>query len=173
MTVADRAALADLVHRYAGAVDDRRFDDAVNLFVTDAELVVPDPPGCLTPVTHHVGHRAIRDAVRAVAAVDRTEHAIVGEVYDDAPGPGTARGRVACADVKASPGRVGAPLGETALVTLGEVAEWQTQPPQKRPRQLMWVRLPPSLPRFERATRAVPFRLAPRAARAGRLYPWR
>ena len=26
----------------------------------------------------------------------------------------------------------------------GEVAEWQTQPPQKRPRQLMWVRLPPS-----------------------------
>ena len=28
----------------------------------------------------------------------------------------------------------------------GEVAEWQTQPPQKRPGQLMWVRLPPSLP---------------------------
>ena len=28
----------------------------------------------------------------------------------------------------------------------GEVAEWQTQPPQKRPRQLMWVRIPPSLP---------------------------
>ena len=31
-------------------------------------------------------------------------------------------------------------------VASGEVAEWQTQPPQKRPRQLMWVRLPPSPP---------------------------
>jgi len=95
MTVADRAGLADLVHRYAAAVDDRRFDDAVNLFVTDGELVVPDPPGCLTPVTHHVGHLAIRDAARAVAAVDRTEHAIVGEVYI-AIGPGRATGRIAC-----------------------------------------------------------------------------
>ncbi len=35
-----------------------------------------------------------------------------------------------------------------SAVTSGEVAEWQTQPPQKRPRQLMWVRLPPSPPEY-------------------------
>ena len=29
LTVADRLALTDLVHRYAAAVDDRRFDDVV------------------------------------------------------------------------------------------------------------------------------------------------
>jgi hypothetical protein len=95
VTVAHRAALADLVHRYAAAVDDRRFDDAVDLFVEDGELVVPDPPRSLAPVTHHIGHRAIRDAVAVVAGVDRTEHAIIGEVYT-ASGPERALGRIAC-----------------------------------------------------------------------------
>ena len=95
MTVADRAALADLVHRYAAAVDDRRFDYAVTLFATDGELVVPDPPRSLAPVTRHIGHPAIRDAVAVVAGVDRTEHAIVGEVYT-ASGPGRAVGRITC-----------------------------------------------------------------------------
>ena len=32
----------------------------------------------------------------AVAAVARTEHAIIGEVYDQAAQPGAARGRIAC-----------------------------------------------------------------------------
>ena len=37
----------------------------------------------------------------------------------------------------------------------GEVAERQTQPPQKRPRQLVWVRIPPSLYlRWDRGYRA-------------------
>ena len=50
LTVADRLALTDLVHRYAAAVDDRRFDDVVELFTSTAELVLPDPPRSLDPV---------------------------------------------------------------------------------------------------------------------------
>ena len=96
MTHPDRLALADLVHRYAAMVDDRRFADVVDLFAHDAELVVPDAPRSLDPVIHHHGRQAIRDAVAAVAAVDRTEHAIVGEVYT-ASGPDQARGRITCA----------------------------------------------------------------------------
>lgn len=95
MTLPDRLAIADLVHRYAAALDDRRFDDAVELFTDSAELVVPDPPRSLDPVIRHLGRQAIRVAVAAVAAVDRTEHAIVGEVYT-ASGPDQARGRVTC-----------------------------------------------------------------------------
>lgn len=92
----DRSALSDVVHRYAAGVDDRQFDAVATLFATDAELVVPEPPAALTPLHVHRGRSAITQAVAAVAAVARTEHAIVGEVYDDGPRPGTARGRIAC-----------------------------------------------------------------------------
>jgi hypothetical protein len=95
MTVADRLAWAELVHRYAAAVDDRRFDDAVELFAGQAELVVPDPPRSLDPVIPRLGHQAIRDGLATVLAVERTEHAIVGEVYT-ASGPDRARGRITC-----------------------------------------------------------------------------
>ncbi|MEE6138359.1 nuclear transport factor 2 family protein [Mycobacterium sp. 050128] len=92
----DRSALSDLVHRYAAGVDDRQFDSVAALFAIDAELTVPEPPATLTPIHAHRGRPAIAQAVAAVAAVARTEHAIVGEVYDDGPRPGTARGRIAC-----------------------------------------------------------------------------
>jgi hypothetical protein len=92
----DRAALTDLVHRYAANVDDRRFDAVVKLFTETAELILPDPPTALEPVNRHRGHTAISAAVGAVAAVIRTEHAIVGEVYDDASRPDVAHGRIAC-----------------------------------------------------------------------------
>jgi 3-phenylpropionate/cinnamic acid dioxygenase small subunit len=92
----DRAAFTDLVHRYAANVDDRRFDAVVELFTETAELILPNPPTALEPVNRHCGHTAIRVAVGAVAAVTRTEHAIVGEVYDDAERPDVAHGRVAC-----------------------------------------------------------------------------
>lgn len=92
----DRAALSDLVHRYAAYVDDREFDSVTMLFTENAELTVPDPPGNLRPVRSHRGHSAIADAVAAVAHVARTEHAIVGEVYDPGPRSGAARGRIAC-----------------------------------------------------------------------------
>jgi len=96
LSAEDRVALSDLVHRYAARVDDRRFDSAAELFTPTAELAVPDPPDVLSPVHVHRGRQAIAAAVSAVAAVVRTEHAIVGEVYDESPGPGYARGRIAC-----------------------------------------------------------------------------
>ncbi|MCV7413368.1 hypothetical protein AWC05_03345 [Mycobacterium florentinum] len=92
----DRCALSDVVHRYAAGVDDRQFDAVTALFTADAELIVPEPPAVLTPVHSHRGRPAIATAVAAVAAVARTEHAIIGEVYDQGPRPGTARGRIAC-----------------------------------------------------------------------------
>jgi hypothetical protein len=98
VTLADSAryALHDLVHRYAAGVDDRHFDAVAALFTSDAELSLPQPPDTVEPVHRHHGHRAIRDAISAVATVARTEHAIVGEVYDAGPRADTARGRIAC-----------------------------------------------------------------------------
>jgi 3-phenylpropionate/cinnamic acid dioxygenase small subunit len=96
LSATDRAALSDLVHRYAANVDDGQFDAVAKLFTDTAELMVPEPPAALEPLHSHRGHDAIGAAVAAVAAVTRTEHAIVGEVYDTAARPGTASGRVAC-----------------------------------------------------------------------------
>jgi hypothetical protein len=97
LNAVDRLALTDLVHLYASAVDDRRFDDVVELFTDTAELRLPDPPRSLEPVRHHHGPDGVRAAMAAVAAVTRTEHAIVGEVYaardDDA---NYALGRITC-----------------------------------------------------------------------------
>jgi 3-phenylpropionate/cinnamic acid dioxygenase small subunit len=95
-SVADRAALSDLVHRYAAGVDDRQFAAVTTLFTADAELIVPEPPAALEPIHSHRGQQAITAAVAAVTQTIRTEHAIVGEVYDDDPGHGGARGRIAC-----------------------------------------------------------------------------
>jgi SnoaL-like domain len=77
----DRLALTDLVHLYASAVDDKRFDDVVELFTETAELRLPDPPRSLDLVRRHHGRGGVREAMAALAAVTRTEHAIVGEVY--------------------------------------------------------------------------------------------
>ena len=96
LSLDDRMALSDLVHRYAANVDDRQFDTVATLFTATAELAVPEPPAALQPVHSHRGQAAITAAIAAVAAVTRTEHAIVGEVYDEAARPGTASGRVAC-----------------------------------------------------------------------------
>jgi SnoaL-like domain len=92
----DRAALTDLVHRYAAGVDDRQFDSVTALFTDTGELKLPEPPAALDPVHRHCGHAAIRTAIAAVAATIRTEHAIVGEVFDAGLQPDSARGRIAC-----------------------------------------------------------------------------
>ena len=92
----DRAALTDLVHLYAAGIDDRQFDSVVQLFTEAAELILPDPPTALEPVHPHRGHAAISAAIGAVAGTIRTEHAIVGEVYDVGPRPDSAHGRIAC-----------------------------------------------------------------------------
>jgi hypothetical protein len=96
LNVYDRVALADLVHLYASAIDDRRFVDVVELFTDTAELRLPDPPRSLEPVRRYHGHDGVREAIGAVAAVIRTEHAIVGEVYATADDPDYALGRITC-----------------------------------------------------------------------------
>jgi 3-phenylpropionate/cinnamic acid dioxygenase small subunit len=90
----DRVAVSDLVHRYAAGADDRRFDEVAALFADDATLRLPDPPHTLEPTAVHRGRSEIETAVGAVAAVERTQHAIVGEVYTAEPHG--ARGRVSC-----------------------------------------------------------------------------
>ncbi len=92
----DRAALSDVVHRYAAHVDDRQFDSVAALFTVAAELTVPEPPDVLRPIHSHRGPEEIAAAVAAVAQTVRTEHAIVGEVYDEGPRSGIALGRIAC-----------------------------------------------------------------------------
>lgn len=99
LTTSDRLAVADLVHLYASAVDDRRFDDVVELFTDTAELRLPDPPRSLEPVRHHHGRDGVRVAMASLAsmsAVARTEHAIVGEVYAAGDEPDYALGRITC-----------------------------------------------------------------------------
>ncbi len=95
MNPVDRLALADLVHRYAAGVDDRRFTEVVDLFACDATLSVPNPPRVLEPVVHR-GRAEIANAIGVVAQAERTLHAIVGEIYAAQPQPDRARGRIAC-----------------------------------------------------------------------------
>ena len=96
LALADRLALADLVHLYAAAVDDRRFGDVVELFTDTAELRIPDPPHQLGPVRVHGGKAGVRAAMAALMAVERTEHELVGEVYAAQPEPDYALGRITC-----------------------------------------------------------------------------
>jgi hypothetical protein len=96
LPLADRLAVADLVHIYASAVDDRRFDDVAELFTDTAELRLPDPPRSLEPVSVHRGRDGVRAALGALAAVTRTEHAIVGEVYAPGEDLNHALGRITC-----------------------------------------------------------------------------
>lgn len=81
LSTADRLALSELVHRYAGYVDARRLDDVAELFTADAELVLPDPPDHLEPRVGHHGHSGVRQAMSALSALTRTHHGIVGEIY--------------------------------------------------------------------------------------------
>jgi SnoaL-like protein len=96
LNVSDRVALSDLVHVYAAAVDDRRFEDVVELFTDTAELRLPDPPRSLEPVHHQHGHDGVRAAMATLAAVMRTQHAIVGEVYAPGTESNYALGRITC-----------------------------------------------------------------------------
>lgn len=96
LTASDRLALTDLVHLYAATVDDRRFRDVLELFTETAELRLPDPPGRLEPVLVHRGRDGVRAAMAALTAIDRTEHAIVGEVYAGGTEPDYALGRITC-----------------------------------------------------------------------------
>jgi hypothetical protein len=96
LSVADRLALTDLVHLYAAAVDDRRFDDVVELFTETTELRLPDPPRSLEPIHQYRGLDGVRSAMAALAPIARTEHAIVGEVYAAGTEADYALGRITC-----------------------------------------------------------------------------
>jgi len=91
----DRAEIATLAHRYAASADRGDPDGVLELFVTEAVLVLPDPPTRLDPV------RECRGRVEIMAALDdlrglTTMHAIVGAVIEPGDDPDSASGRIAC-----------------------------------------------------------------------------
>ncbi|MDD7812764.1 nuclear transport factor 2 family protein [Mycobacterium sp. CSUR Q5927] len=87
LSTADQLELSGLVHRYAGYVDARRFDDLAELFTANAELILPNPPAHLEPCVRHNGPAGVLDAMSALAGVTRTQHGILGEFYTGgAPG---------------------------------------------------------------------------------------
>jgi hypothetical protein len=94
LAVADRLAVADLVHLYAAAVDDRRFRDVAELFTETAELRLPDPPRELLPVRHWHGRDGVLSALSSLTEVARTQHEVVGEVYAAGPEADYALGRI-------------------------------------------------------------------------------
>ncbi|WP_445170455.1 nuclear transport factor 2 family protein [Mycolicibacterium sp. Dal123E01] len=95
LSVADRVALSDLVHRYAAAIDDREFATALGLFADDAELVLPEPPDVLVPVRHHRAHDEVAASLAAATTVDRTLHSFDSEVYSQGTNSDAAHGRIA------------------------------------------------------------------------------
>jgi hypothetical protein len=97
LTTADRLALGDLVDRYALLVDQRAFTAVGELFTSDAELVLPDPPTCLLPTVEVLGRDAVVAALGRLTGFDATFHAVVGRIADADPDrPDRATGRVAC-----------------------------------------------------------------------------
>ena len=94
LSVADRLTLSELVHRYAGYVDARRFDEVAQLFTAETELVLPDPPEHLEPTVLHRGRAGVTEAMSALAAVTRTQHGILGEVYSHAGAGEVATGEI-------------------------------------------------------------------------------
>ncbi len=95
LSLADRLAVSELVHRYAAAVDDRDVESVIGLFAADGELVLPEPPDVLDPVRFHRGPAALREALGAAAGAGRTHHAINSEVYSPGANPDVAQGRIA------------------------------------------------------------------------------
>jgi SnoaL-like domain len=95
LTAADQQELVDLSHRYAAAVDDRRFSDAGDLFCPDGVLVTPG--GRTTPPARNEGRAAVQTALSRVQAIPVTFHAVVGVVVEAGAGADDeASGRVAC-----------------------------------------------------------------------------
>lgn len=95
LSLPDRSALSDLVHRYAAAVDDRGVETVIGLFAAEGELVLPEPPDVLTPVRSHRGPAAIADALGAATSVGRTHHAVDSELYWVGANSDVAQGRIA------------------------------------------------------------------------------
>jgi hypothetical protein len=94
--VADQVALGDLVARYALYADRRDFDGLKRLFTEDGVLVLPNPPKELGPVLTSTGRDEIAASLSSLNDIPVTFHALVGQVFDTGPRPGTATGHIAC-----------------------------------------------------------------------------
>jgi ketosteroid isomerase-like protein len=92
----DRVGLLDLVARYALLADRRDIDAMAGLFTDDAVLVLPAAPDELDPVRTFTGRAEITVTLSALNAIPVTFHALVGQVFDAGPEPGTATGEIAC-----------------------------------------------------------------------------
>ena len=95
LQLADRLDLADLVHRYAAAADERDAAGVALLFTDDGVLASPRPPRRLGPVDEAVGRAEIEAVIDRLSGVAVTQHAVVGQVHT-ATGVDEATGRVAC-----------------------------------------------------------------------------
>ncbi|WP_300681854.1 nuclear transport factor 2 family protein [Nocardioides sp.] len=96
LSTADRAEIAELAHRYAAAVDERRIQDVVALFTEDCALISPAPPQHMGPTTEVRGHAGVAEAMAQLGALQATVHAITGSVIDPGADADTAVGRVSC-----------------------------------------------------------------------------
>lgn len=92
----DRAALGDLVHRYAAAVDDGRPEVVARLFVEQGVLVVPADPRRVGETLVHQGREAVAAAVMQATGLHVTYHAIVGATFTPGRDHDEVIGRVAC-----------------------------------------------------------------------------
>lgn len=82
MTTLDLTGAREIAHRYAAAIDDGDLDTALALFAADADLLLPDPPTQLEPITQYHGPEEIRRALSSVFAVRATIHEITGQVVE-------------------------------------------------------------------------------------------
>ncbi|QKG21964.1 nuclear transport factor 2 family protein [Actinomadura verrucosospora] len=92
----DRVELLDLVARYALYADRRDIDAMAGLFTDDAVLVLPSAPDVLDPVRAFTGRAEITATLAVLNGIPVTFHALVGQVFDAGPEPGTATGEIAC-----------------------------------------------------------------------------
>ncbi len=89
----DRAAIADLVHTYAQAVDRRDADGAAALFAQDGELLVSSEPSAQEPTVRR-GREQIAGALAGLDRYRATFHAISSHTV--ALSNDEATGRTAC-----------------------------------------------------------------------------
>lgn len=76
-----RSDLYELSVRYAAAVDERDGDEFADLFEPDGELVVPDFPRDLRPVTTRSGREQLRRVPRALEGYVLTFHQVANAQF--------------------------------------------------------------------------------------------
>ncbi len=94
--IVDYIALSDLVNRYASLVDSGPFSDVANLFTEDGELIVPDLPSNIAPVTRISGRAGIESELSRLRDFELTFHELVGQVFEPGVSPEYASGRIKC-----------------------------------------------------------------------------